>query len=115
MAVIREMTKRSGPWPRLFAWLPLASALATLACQTAPYCESGGACGGDLLAGGSDFVILSSLHELPPGMDRQGVARFSTRAVHLDEHGTPAPAAGWASASSPKALGSKPRSMSHAP
>lgn len=39
------------------------------ACQTEPYCSERGKCGGDLMAGGSDFVVLSSLHEPPPGLD----------------------------------------------
>jgi len=62
MAVIREMSQRSWQWTA-----PLALA-ASLGCQTEPFCESTGACGGNVLAGSADFVSLSALHELPPGM-----------------------------------------------
>ncbi len=54
--------------PRLGA-APLFGTLLLLACQTEPYCTERGKCGGDLMTGGSDFVVLSSLHEPPPGMD----------------------------------------------
>ena len=51
---------------RIWSWL-LAASLA--GCQTSPLCEAGARCGGDVLAGASDFMILSALHEPPPGME----------------------------------------------
>jgi hypothetical protein len=51
-------------------FFPLLSAASLAGCQTPPFCEERGRCGGELLVGATDFVILSSLHEPPPGMDK---------------------------------------------
>ena len=47
----------------------LAAATAALGCQTEPFCAERGHCGGDLMPSASDFVVLNTLHEPPPGME----------------------------------------------
>lgn len=51
------------------ALLLLLGAACALACQTEPLCPERGKCGGNTMLGAGDFVVLSALHEPPPGMD----------------------------------------------
>lgn len=63
MAVIAEQSRCSWQWAALLA---LAGGGG---CQTEPFCQSTGSCGGDVMLGASDFVTLNALHEAPPGME----------------------------------------------
>lgn len=60
---MNKTTRRSG------APLLLLVAASSWGCQTEPFCNERGRCGGDAMAGASDFVALNALHEAPPGMD----------------------------------------------
>jgi hypothetical protein len=44
---------------------PLLFVASLAGCQTAPYCEALGRCGGNVTPGATDFVVLSALHEPP--------------------------------------------------
>jgi hypothetical protein len=61
------MTIETRPLGILLACFTLTTALP--GCQTEPFCAERGHCGGDLMPGAADFVILNALHEPPPGMD----------------------------------------------